>query len=280
MSVKYSGVDWLTMTTSLDGIGGAWYQQYCQHRDEQAGGDVFERQFNNGFYDGLKTGDWQWGYSDRLGYILIISGSGAEEALRHHRPVRHRVTRMDICIDFKPDDGRNFASRKYATALETNGDKRRKYALFHNSDGGETLYVGSRQSMQFGRLYDKGAESGRAAPGELWRAEIEYKKPVSGEIAKALWELQTARRCETITASILGWFAHRYVDLEETANGGELLAINIEKRVTTPSKKLAWLRSQVAPTVSQLVSAGLGKEVLNNLLLDQRALETIWREDT
>jgi hypothetical protein len=56
----------------------------------------------------------------------------------------------------------------------------------------ETLYIGSRKSLIFWRIYNKAIEMGRPEMSPLWRIELELK----GERAQQFWKLWQARKTE------------------------------------------------------------------------------------
>jgi hypothetical protein len=56
----------------------------------------------------------------------------------------------------------------------------------------ETLYIGSRKSELFWRIYNKATEMGRPEKAPLWRFEIELK----GERAKQFWSLWQRHNAE------------------------------------------------------------------------------------
>lgn len=277
--IKYVGVDWLTMTSKEDAMGETWYRAYVNYRKAKEKDGDKEETWNNGFYFGLRIAQQKWGYREDLGYIWIISGEEAERQYHLCQPAKHRITRLDLAVDFMVEKRIILATMLYGQAVENNTDKRRKYSLFHNSDGGETFYVGSRQSVQYGRVYDKGVQSGREDPGWLFRAEVELKKPVAGLIAKQLSEREPKQRKKAIQGTVLEWFRSRSVSLPQALDNDDLLDLTVTKTITTNSKKMAWLSSQVRPSVVQLVEAGLGKEVMNTLLLDLRTIKEIFKEE-
>lgn len=97
-------------------------------------------------------------YSGRA--LIAYRGFGVEtEAIvKFHVEQSDTITRIDLAIDaidtgMKPHDIYNALQSHRA---QTKGG--RKYNFVKDSDGGETLYIGSRQSEQFLRIYDKGAE--------------------------------------------------------------------------------------------------------------------------
>lgn len=276
MSNLTGNVDWITATSNNDRIGALWYSQYCNYKASLGKqGEVFERTFSNGFYSGLRVEGLQWGYSDRLGYILIASGQTAREMWQYMRPSKHKITRLDLCVDWLLTEPKTIAKDGYDHLMEFGPKIVEKFTYFTNGDGGDTLYLGSRQSPQYGRIYDKGIESGHAPKGHLWRYEVEYKKPMSGYVAENLMMFQQSGLADTIAKMVISWFAERNVPSRPSIEMGTRVPIFVEERVTTADKKLAWLRGQVAPTVSRLIEAGLGKEVLRCLLLDERQVREI-----
>lgn len=275
-TIDYAGVDWVTMTSREDAVGMEWFRMYQRYRAEKLVQADNEFQFNNGFYAGAGIASMRWGYSDHLGFIILISGEDAERFWQHLEPGRHRVTRLDLCVDFRPDP-----SRLMANELFTGVSKRRKaefpmLSLFLGPRGGDTLYVGSRHSQQYGRLYDKGVESGKEAPGVKWRAEVEYKKPLAGEMAGELILESSVTRQQAVIDTVLHWFSDRDIEVIPENEGRLAINISMEQRITTADRKLAWLHSQVHPTVKKLISLGLGREVMKALALDEEALKKIF----
>lgn len=272
IDIKYAGVDWLTMTTKEDKVGQQWYQLYLKYKGERRKEGNEEKQFHNGFYGGVRIASMSVGHSDRIGFIVIVGGGDAERLFQRLAPGRHRVTRLDLAMDFTFDRPVDLAGDIFKKLSKGKVNKQRKFSLYSGSDLGKTLYLGSRTSMQFGRLYDKGIEAGRERARKLWRAEVEYKKPMSGSVATALRDKEPNSREMAICDTIGEWFAERKAELFTAEERANAIHVSVEQRITTADKKLAWLRTQVAPTVAQLISAGYGKTVLNSLLLD---IETI-----
>lgn len=275
MSIVNAAVDWVTMTTKEDEVGSKWYRIYVKYRDAKIRETNRETPFHNGYYAGLGIAQMKWGYSETIGYILIVHGSDAERLWENLRPAMHRVTRLDLCVDVVLKTARRLAHSSYTALLAQEGMGNRKYSLFENSYGGATCYVGSRQSQQFGRLYDKGVQAGTHEQGLKWRAEVEYKKPLAGFLAKALSEVPPEERQGAILGTVAKWYSDRGVDADWLEPGGRWLSFSVEERITTADKKLAWLRTQVAPSVVELVEAGYGRQVLDCLMLDHRRLDEI-----
>lgn len=275
MLVNYAGVDWLTMTTKKDSVGGRWFEIYTQYREKRLAQTDREQPFSNGFYTGLGIASMRWGYSENIGYIMIVSGEDAELLWQRLQPAKHKVTRVDLCFDFTLEEPTALAKETYAELVQMKEEANRKYSYFENSYGGATCYVGSRQSMQYGRLYDKGVQAKTHEKGMKWRAEVEYKKPLSGSICDALADVPPGRRGDIIIATVKEWYAKRGVTFMGRMGFENAIVVSVEQRITTARKKLAWLRKQVAPSVTELVEAGYGQEVLQCLLLDERTIDEI-----
>jgi len=272
MEVQYAGCDWLTMTSKDDKVGQDWYALYRRYKQQKYKEGDEESTFHNGWYGGLRIAQMSVGHSEDIGHIVIVSGSDAERLYNRLSPAKHKVTRLDLCFDFSFTEPRNIGSDLYTRLKINNFQKQRKFSLITNSDGGETLYLGSRQSMQFGRIYDKGVQSKTREPGLLWRAEVEYKKPKSGSIAKGLDSISPEDRAVVISDTVAEWFGERYAEIFPKGMIQKPLHLAVERRTTTANKKLGWLRTQVAPTVKQLIELGYGRDILDSLLLDEKAL--------
>jgi hypothetical protein len=266
------------MTSQSDAVGHQWYALYVKYRKEHLREELTEAHWHNGWYAGVKIGGLQWGFSDKLGYIMILSGQDANLLFDRIEPAKHRVTRLDLCVDVALIEPEDFAENSYeiVSALRL---KLPKYSLYRGTNGGSTLYVGSRSSAQYGRAYDKGVEAGITKPGKLWRFEVEYKKPLADQVYQKLKGLIPGERAALIQSTVYDWYDKRNVKPPFLATGEEGIITTTEQRITTSNRKLAWLRSQVAPSVAELVSAGLGKEVLTSLLLDKRAVDGIFKDD-
>lgn len=268
MAQKCAAIDWLTMTTDSERVGMHWHNVYRQYRQVRRQEGNEEKQFHNGYYGGLRIDHMSVGHSDTIGYIVIVSGRDADLLFLRLMPGKHKVTRIDLAFDFEYEFSVPLADKLYLQLSNKALNQQRKFSKFSNSEGGATFYLGSRQSTQFGRVYDKGVEGKTREPGYLWRAEVEYKKPLSGIIANKLAQVSSDKRELVICNTVCEWFADRGTEVFPRGDTGQALHVSVETRITTADRKLSWLRSQVSPSVATLISAGYGKEVLKVLGLD------------
>lgn len=268
-----SGVDWITATSDSDDAGLAWYLVYKRYVDQTGGPSLIETKgWQDRWYSGVIHKGVAWGRSDKYGYIIKAQGPPSDIILDKVTPRAKRVTRVDLQTTVwlnKPVVG--MAMAEYLKVLEL--DKSRNVTVLSNSKGGNTLYIGSRSSQQFGRLYDWGHRHGVAQPGEIWRYEIEYKKPLSDKIARLVTEYKTLdERTQIITSTVYTWFAKRGVrPVFFNASGAGLVA-SVGKQITATDRKLEWIRTQVAPNLQKLLSDVGAVRVREALGLDQSQL--------
>lgn len=254
-----SGIDWLTVTTTNDATGLVWYDVFSRYAERT-------KDWRNKWYEGKQAEKYRWGYSSKQGYIFVCTGRVVPEIFALVVPAAKNVTRVDFQVTVElPKAIRGLAENYYASMCDC---KKRKYALIKNSKGGSTLYVGSRQSEQFGRVYDKGVESGEFKPGLLWRYEVELKGHRGDAIARRLLAYHPAGNTErigemnrsvrsAIVPAVYDWFEERGVPPLFDKSGDNELVVEIGRTVTTDDRKLEWLTSQVKPTVQDFVARGL-----------------------
>lgn len=192
-----------------------------------------------------------------MGLHIIVSGSALRELLercelsqreilRELSDTGGRFTRLDIAKDVRdiPID----LDRIYETisAGKTKGTAR-SFSQMHSPNGGNTIYIGSRQSERFVRIYDKAAQSGLG--GEHWkRFEIECKGMVARAMASVL--LQTDN-----WGKVFDDFAQTMLSIPEC---GDYMAFfdGTESKIGFPkiekkSNREVWIMKQVLPAVME-----------------------------
>ncbi len=123
---------------------------------------------------------------------------------------------------------------------------------------GETLYIGSRRSDQFGRLYDKAAEEANTALfGRKWRYEVEYKDRRAQNVMKALIEPEKRVPLPAlIQNAVWWWFDERNIPPLFDRAYNQRVAFETSGKITDTSRQLTWLTKQVQPTVKRLLAQG------------------------
>jgi hypothetical protein len=171
-------------------------------------------------------------------------------------PIRCSRFDLQITVDASliPSFGMLFHRLNEANTSEWNHTgPRPKVQHIRNSDGYDTLYIGTRTSELFRRIYVKHIDG-----GDYVRYEVEYK----GNLARALWERGDVSRREA-QADI---FRHQFHALprslqralqpfvERVEQGtGEFVPVN---RSTDEEKAIEWFASGVIPALDKARSRG------------------------
>lgn len=197
--------------------------------------------------------------SGTQGSILQVSGSLAQE-VRRFNPPYDGVPRLDaqVTVWFKrdiPHLARWAADESVQAREKSHGGKWRVNVRAGYGDG-DTCYLGSRQSNVFIRIYDKWRESGLAEEyRHAWRFEIE----LSGSPAAEIWA--GAHAAEPRPEAVAGWvrwyLARRGVSLPDTLSSVLASTPQAPRRETDNDRRLAWLRSQVRPSIDKMLASGV-----------------------
>ena len=286
-------VDYLTMTTTQDTVGVRWYETFVRYIRENGPATAKPKALSASVKHTSRHGfqcqvyeAMTWGYSEQHErYYLQITGADAHSYWRRVvLPPMVRVTRVDLAVTVDLKMPRNLVGEAWE-ALATSGPqgKTQKYTRTTGLGGGETLYVGSRQSVEMGRLYDKGIETGQSLKDTRWRYELEVHKPRADSVCRAMYDkLSDGEPMELVfnqCAALVGmWFGTRGVN-PVFATGQVMAVEDVEVAVRTTQRRLAWLRTQVAPTVSELIQLGLGPDVARALGIGVQQLRLMGFDD-
>jgi len=261
-------VDYLTMTSKSDKVGFDWYEKFCYLRDnslEMKGRQVSNRDLLG--YSGFAIdGALWWGHNHVNGYIMQAVSKFADDLYGKLYAPLGNVTRIDLAVTMKLDPpDKNMAARHYNKLLKT-GLKTANNRILTSSKGGTTLYVGSAKSDRFGRLYDKGLQSGTEEGGKLWRYEVVIRKPrasqVAAEIAKTMrQESFTDHTRNMIGSYVYKWFLDRGVKPFWSPEKVVEMPVHIDYEETSADRKLRWIREQVSPSMAWLWKEGFRDEL-------------------
>jgi len=190
------------------------------------------------------------------GAILRCSGFTADKIIAIARPPTARCTRVDLALTVwleQDDPGRAGRAREQSTAVrESDPASKVKTITFIDGCGaGDTLYLGSRTSELFGRVYDKGRESNAPEYAFAWRYEVEYKG-LSARAFLAEWSTAVNRRAWELGV-VLSWFKDRGIEVPVQAESVACTRVEVPKHRTDPEKTMEWLRTGVAPSVRRLL---------------------------
>jgi len=208
------------------------------------------------------------------GGIVQASGEVSNLLTREHRRWEQptlKPTRVDLAVTFtlsKPVE-------LVRLALEHQRDNWTVIVPSKKAGGG-TLYVGSRKSTTFGRVYDKGAELNQRLPpalqietNYLWRAEVEYKQGhARGAWAEVIASRGRGNLGEFIANTVITWFAGRGVGLPISPNASSI--VSVASRGVDDIRTLKWLHEQVRPAIWRLAENGKLPQVAGALDIQPR----------
>jgi Replication initiation factor len=210
--------------------------------------------------------------SNRLGYVgdrvdqlfygrrgdeLMVIASG-EVAQRHNAyflGMADKVTRLDLQVTLQDHDidrdWTKIALRQCSMdgRVDSGLLKTRRIA---GTPNGATLYVGSRSSSRFIRIYDKSAESKEEWPERSWRWEIEYKHPRASLVAARLL------RSGASSSAVLDVLGSGLADLRIILPVGQMpdgWKPKPPKKMTTDESRLLYTQRVVGPFIQGLIRA-------------------------
>lgn len=199
-------------------------------------------------------------YSGQSLNIHEVNGIAKQRVLKYHAARDNKFTRLDVALDVMDS---NLNIRTLAAQLKR-GTANTRFQTWNLLDGstGQTLYLGSRQSEQFMRIYDKGIEQG---DGSNWkRIELELKGSRAQMFAR-----ETAKRNERETAEATRAAIKSLVDFSGptwAAIVGDL-AIGIAKAKEGQSDTVAWLLSSVAPAMGKYIAKHGDKHLTEKFMM-------------
>lgn len=176
-------IDWLTLTSFEGEFQRYWIGRFRERGKHiktgkilQYDGDYFELDGGTGFLGAaIQNG--------RVNYMLRLSGNAAEDnkspAILNRKQGIARCTRIDIQIT--TDITHKWSQWDLLTRLKSRGKMTGWIESKSKGKGYETVYIGSRQSERFTRIYIKQADNPR-----LLRLETEYKGNRANAILREL----------------------------------------------------------------------------------------------
>lgn len=210
------------------------------------------------------------------GYLRRFSSAAADWMFDKIHEPEDKVSRLDIQITIKDQYEPNdiIAGHCPSIALknmELPESRRRRVTEWKDNVGGYTLYVGSRSSEQFCRIYNKEAESREAEWKGCVRYEIQFSGDSATHYARQLGEWGSDRDILTLEL-IRHWLADRGVHLvlPATIAAWEFKRPQLAK--TDIGTTLNWLEKQVRPAIVRLLRVLPEHEIMNALGLSESGL--------
>jgi len=157
-----------------------------------------------------------------------------------------RITRLDLAIDVheEPVDIIGLTRCKQVKGEEGSA---KKWNLITGSDNGVTLYIGSRKSEKFMRIYNKAAEM--SLEGVMWsRFELEIKQDTCRTIAAAIVTLPREDLAQYVKGLMKGLFNPVDPFYQQIMN---VPSVQVGSTKDPSDNTLKWLYDSVAKTLAK-----------------------------
>ena len=238
--------------------------------------DVLPIKPRNGYHIAQQDGNgvqFFWNSNDnRMGYHVVFTGSSLRNLLERqaipaltllHAAINAgmRVSRLDLAKDLTGQEIDGEALYKFIKS-GVNGGTARNALRIENEKGGQTIYVGSRQSERYIRIYDKAQETGETSI-KWWRMEIETKGDVARVVAAALIDdAEPAAIFDTTIAKMVGAFTGS--PFEQFASRG-VVSWGLPK-IEKHTDREKWIAEQVISAVSEHFASNPDSEAVKALI--------------
>ena len=241
MQINYPQIDWLTFTSWDINDFICWTYWLKKQSGEIREGKI--KMYSGFWVDSSFVGQGLQGNKNH--YIARVSGEFSNSVYHDLWSQNVKATRIDVQITKKIPD--NYSARKFIDSLRSGdwGTYERDLQLIENSDGLDTVYIGSKKSDRFARVYVK-----NSLEGKFLRFEIEYKGDWANTISQSFHDDQY------VLSSVLFDFINsipldsegvlqEFLDLISDVKSG----ISIPRRVISEESTYTWLIEQVSPVI-------------------------------
>lgn len=256
-----SGVDWITATArrgkhdlDLTLTAGAIMNLETQAVKEQ-------REWHWNRYAGRSLEGISYGCRDD-GAIFRLSGAMADKHWRSAVKNADAITRLDlqVTVRIEPPDTQVAEAAYVDASVKANEYERpTKVAAIIENGAFRTVYLGSRQSDTFGRIYDKYAESEEAQYINCWRWEVEVKNDLASTLGRRLYLHE--HPAAAVHSYLHHWFCGRGT-VPRFQPGTGVLRVQHRAEPDDDDRTIAWYREQVGPTLARVSAHGRRADAL------------------
>jgi hypothetical protein len=248
----FISLDWLSVTFKGAVNHDGFLASYAT--SEKSASVTPQHGYNWGYRS--ENGAMVFGHStrDEMGVHVSFSGSTLrnieQRGITTHRllseaiALHGKVTRLDLAKDGH-DTGIDLKRIAEAGVNNRYSGNARKCNLRRENNGGLTLYIGSRQSERFARIYDKAIEQG--VQGDWLRYEFELSGDVAKQIARVLVSGEVSWD-EVFNTMAKGFFQTTEGGYGLFLQGGSLPGL---PKIEKTSDREAWIYSQVIKAVTE-----------------------------
>jgi hypothetical protein len=261
------GVDWCTITsTNKSSTLRLLDYGHSASLSELKQGN-YKRDFTFKGYSGWTCGGISYGARPDGG-IFIARGGLAREHYQGAFDAGTNCSRLDCQVTIRvPGRTERWLLNSYKQAAKYSRSLKRgpRVDIHRSTLGGSTVYLGSRASETFGRIYDKGSESLLDVMQGCVRYETEFK----GDAAFAqIKRIVGARKPETaVVGEVSSFIRNRHCDPGFARTYHRTIVH--PKRLTDYEKSLDWIRVSIRPTLERLLDSPRAYELLDCLPVEK-----------
>lgn len=218
-------------------------------------------------YRGWQCGRVFFGERDD-GYLLRATGPTADTVSFSLPSADLSIARIDLAVTVWFDQPAMMIAKEAHAAASVSRETRQtpgrmKIRLQDGTGDGDTLYLGSRKSAVFGRVYDKGKASNEEYYRNSWRWELQIANKTADRVYAEIERQEDQKG--SIAASVTGWFQARGVCCPVADIGGTAADIRAPCERSDLTKQLDWLSRQVRPVINRLLKQGREADILQAL---------------
>jgi DNA relaxase NicK len=210
-------------------------------------------------YQGWESGNVFAGRRDDGEMVRVSSAAAHPYCVRLTEDVpTARITRLDLQITARgevdqPTRAEDIYHDLRAKHRAKHGKKPFRAKLDVDEKNGSTLWLGSRTSPRFYRIYDKTREQRGRIEKNLWRYEIEFK----GKQAQAIFNTLRLSNCaqKVCIEIVVAGFQSRSVNMD-WVDKCDVRKLPSTYSKTTTERKLNWIENNVSRTSKELIQAG------------------------
>jgi hypothetical protein len=262
-ALESAGVDWITCTQSREfpekHLGNVAFELL---ESEESAGNVCSPWSSRG-YVGYQAGGVRVGLRPDS-WCVQLSASVARDNWKQVYQERTNLSRLDVQTTIQFETPQPYIIKTlHRDALEPHKRNGRpsERRLISSTTKGDTLYIGRRVSQVYLRAYDKGVEQQSDEAGRLLRYEVELKGDRARQVAASIYKASSEH--EAAQALVSHLFRREHVRAPGKTLEWQWNSLSLRKPDTT--RKLAWIRSSVAPSIRFLLLHVERDEIMNAL---------------
>lgn len=273
------GVDWITLTIPREHPQSSDMYHEAQNIIERLEYEGNEATIGTRMgFDGVSIGNnFVGSREDR--YCVQFTSNNAQRYWRDVYRIGVHVSRIDVqCTVHYTDNTDEFGVYLYETsknaAATPKGKPKWTVTTFKGNNGGCTVYLGSKDSEHFIRIYDKGAESAKQEYANAWRYEVVLKNDYATEAAHTLFLAQYDAH-ERILAFISAYLKKRSILSDWEGIDSKAVLYTITKARTDRDTALWWLENQVLPALDKAKKLGYYGDCLRALGILEHSFDIV-----